>query len=356
MPQTLVRRWAAGTLILLTTALASAQSGLPLKEVLRKNLEASGGKARLSQVKSLSFKTGGTRNVASSAGELKILTGKDPAITEVILVSGDKVRRNSLNATSEITGFQKTVYQTLARLYAGCFSLARFEGQLKLEGLQSFGPAKLYHLTPKVQDPAAGVHLYLNSDDFCLKRIVFQGKTPEGDKLEINYDFAPFEENEGLRLPLTWFASQVGTRGNMTEVTEIKTNLPLEKGYFAKLEINAGKTEAAPGQLKGNVLDINASPFGLAIATNWTKADVEKAGFKTGDKLVLLVDEDEYELAFYAQPNEMPPPNELAKGTRLLAPASRGGDSYSVLMIGGEAGLTAKLKVLAPISVKKTGN
>jgi hypothetical protein len=82
---------------------------------------------------------------------------------------------------------------------------------------------------------------------------------------------------------------------------------------------------------------------------------VEKAGFKTADKVVLLVDEDEYELTFYAQSGEVPPPNELAKGARLLAPASRG-DGFSVLIIGGDAGLQGKLKVLAPISVKKTGN
>ena len=126
-----------------------------------------------------------------------------------------------------------------------------------------------------------------------------------------------------MTIPLTWFASQVGTRGNMTEVTELKTNQPLAKDFFTTFGINAGKTEAAPGEMKGNVLDLNSSPFGLAIATNWTRKDVEKAGFKTGDKLILLVDEDEYELEFYGRSSEVPPPNELAKGVRLLAPASR---------------------------------
>lgn len=356
MLRTTGMRAAAGVIVILTAAgLASAQAGLTLKDVFRKNLEAAGGKAKLGQVKNLSFKTGGTRVFVSAAGELKILTGKDPVVTEAILVRGDKVQRNSVNVVSEVTEPQKTVHQTLAKLYAGLFSLAKFEGQLKLDGLKSFGPAKLYHLTPKAQGGPIAVHFYLNSEDFRLKRLVFQGSTPEGDKYEVNYDFAPFEETGGLTIPLTWFASQVGTRGNMTEVTDLKTNQPLAKDFFATFGINAGKTEAVPGEMKGNVLDLNSSPFGLAIATNWTRKDVEKAGFKTGDKLILLVDEDEYGLAFYAQSSEVPPPNELAKGARLLAPSSRG-DAFSVLIIGGDAGLQAKLKALAPISVKKIGS
>lgn len=350
------RRWAAGVIIFLSAAcLVSAQADLSLKEILRKNIAAAGGKAKLGQVKNLSFRTGGVRNFVSASGELKVLTGKDPVVTEVVLVRGDKVQRNSLNVTSEVTEPQKTVQLTLAKLYAGLFTLTKFEGQLKLDGLKSFGPAKLYHLTPKAQGGTVAVHFYLNSDDFRLKRLVFQGVTPEGDKYEANYDFAPFEESEGLTIPLSWFASQVGTRGNMTEVTELIKNQPLAKDFFTTFGINAGKTEAAPGEMKGNVLDLNSSPFGLAIATNWTRKDVEKAGFKTGDKVILLADEDEYELEFYGQSSEVPPPNELAKGVRLLAPASRG-DAFSVLIIGGDSGLQAKLKVLAPISVKKTGN
>jgi hypothetical protein len=356
MLRTSGRRAAAGIIVFLSTAcLVSAQADLSLKDILKKNLEAAGGKAKLGQVKNLSFKAGGIKNIVSAAGELKILTGKDPVVTEVILVRADKVQRNSLNVTSEVPEPQKTVYLTLAKLYAGLFSLAKFEGQLKLDGLKSFGPAKLFHLTPKAQVGRIAVHFYLNSEDFRLKRLVFQGATLEGDKYEVNYDFAPFEETEGLTIPLTWFASQVGTRGNVTEVTELKTNQPLAKDFFMTFGINAGKTEAAPGEMKGNVLDLNSSPFGLAITTNWTRKDVEMAGFKTGDKVILLVDEDEYELGFYGQSSEVPPPNELAKGVRLLAPASRG-DAFSILIIGGDASLQAKLKVLAPISVKKTAN
>ncbi len=349
------RRMAAGVLIFLAAAfVASAEAGLSLKEILARNVQASGGKARIGQVKNLSFKTGAIRNIVSAAGDLKVLTGKDPVVTEAVLVRRDKVRRNSLNVISDVTDPERTVYRTLAKLYAGVFSLAKFEGQLKLEGLKSFGAAKLYHLTPKLEGAAVGVHFYLDAGDFRLKRLVFQGSMPGGDKYEVNYDFAPFEEAEGLSLPLSWFVSQVGTRGNMTGVTELKANQPLAGDFFTKAEINAGKAESAPGEMKGNVLEFNSSPFGLTIATNWTIKDVDKAGFRTGDKLTLLVGGDESEIAFYALANEVPPPDELAKGARLLAPMLRGGEGFAVQIIGGgAASLQGKLKPLTAISVKK---
>jgi hypothetical protein len=352
------RRWAAGTLILLAAAsMAAGQTSLSLKDILRKNLEASGGKAKLAQVKTLSFRTGGARNVVSSSGELKVTSGKEPVVTEAVLVSGGKVVRNSFNVVSDVAGPQAAVYQTMAKLYAGLFSLVRFEGQLQLVGVKSFGPEKFYHLTPKTPVGPVAVHFYLRADDFLLRRLVFQGTTPEGDKYEVNYDFAPFEEAGGLKLPLSWFVSQVGTRGNLTEMSEVKANVALDKGFFAKAETNVGRTETAPGEMKGNVLDWNTSPFGLTVVTNWTRKDVEAAGLKTGDKLVLLLDEVEYELAFYAQSSELPPQNELAKGARLLAPMPRGGEAFAIQIIGGDSGpMAAKLKPLAAISAKKTAN
>jgi len=245
----------------------------------------------------------------------------------------------------------------MAKLYAGLFSLAEFEGQLELAGVKSFGPEKFYHLTPKAPAGPVAVHFYLRADDFLLKRLVFSGTTPDGDIYEVNYDFGPFEEVEGLKLPLSWFASQVGTRGDLTEMSEVKTNVALDKGFFAKAETNVGRTEASPGQLKGNVLDWNASPFGLTIVTNWTRKDIDAAALRTGDKLALLIGEDEYPLAFYAQSSELPPRDELAKVGRLLAPMPRGGETFAIQVIGSEGGaLAAKLTPLAALSVKKTAN
>jgi len=332
--------------------LLSGQSDLSLDEIFARNVQASGVRERLSQVQNISFKMGGTRCFASANGELRLVSGKDPVITEVILVKGANVRRNSLNAITEISGPQKVLYQTMAQLYAGLFSLSKFEGRLKLQGLKAYGPEKLCHLL--MNSDGVEVGFFLRTDDFLLKRLVFKGLTPDGDKYEVNYDFAPFEETEGLRIPLSWFSSQVGTRGTLAEVTEVKTNQPLPEDLFDRLEVNVGTTEASAGELKGNVLDLNSSPFGLTVSTNWTKADIEKAGLRTGDKLTLLVEGAETELVFYASENEIPPREELAKGARLLMPMPRGGDNYVIQFYGVDPGQTAsKLKPLAAIQIKK---
>ena len=112
-------------------ALVAAQNGPSLKDILRKNLEASGGKAKLAQVKTLSFRTGGTQNVVSSAGELKVLSGKAPSSPRPSWSPAARSSGTRSAFMSEVTGPQATVYQTMAKLYAGLFSLVKFEGQLR---------------------------------------------------------------------------------------------------------------------------------------------------------------------------------------------------------------------------------
>ena len=332
---------------------ASAGEDLSLKAMLQKNIEAAGGSEKLSQVQNLSFRTGNTRFVVAAGGELKLSTGKDPVVTEVILVKDGRVQRNSYNTATEISGPEKTVYLTLARLYAGLFSLWKFDGQLELEGLAAFGPEKLYHLT-LAKPGAVKVDFFLRPDDFRLKRLVFQGKTSDGDIYEVNTDFGPFEAVEGFNMPLSWFSSQVGTRGNLAEVTEVKLNQPLSGDFFSELKVNVGTTEAGPGQLKGNVLDFNSSPYGLSVSTNWRKNDIEKAGLRTGDKLSFLLEGVESEVAFYATPGEIPNQNELAQGARLMMPMPRGGDTYVIQFIAVDtAQIASKLKPLMPIEIRK---
>jgi hypothetical protein len=353
MRKTAWRGLAVGVVIFMALSyLTSGQADLSLKDIFYKNLEASGGKEKLQQIQNFSFKTGDTRCIVASTGELKLVTGKDSVVTEVIFVKGDNVRKNSFNTTTDITGLQKDVYLTLAKLYAGFFTLRNFEGQLKLEGLKAYGPEKLYHLTTMSGDIKVG--FFLRTDDFYLKRLVFESSTSEGDKYEVNYDLAPFEEVEGLKIPLSWFSSQVGTRGSLAEVTEVKTNQPLAKDFFTKFEVNIGTTEAAPGRLKGNVLDFNSSPYGLTINTNWTKKDVEKAGLGTGDKLIFLVEGVESELVFYASADEIPAQNELAQGARLMTLTPRGGDNYVIQFFAVDTTQIApKLKPLASIEIIK---
>ena len=360
MWNTSLERWAAAVIIFLSgLGLVFAQSGPSVEEILKKNLEASGGQEKLGQVKNLSFRTGGMRQIVTAAGELKILTGRDPVVTEIICVRGEKVDRCSLSGISEVTGPQKTVYQTLAKIYAGAFSLLKFSGQLKFEGLKSYGPEKLYHLTSTATEGPISAHFFLTADDYSLKRLVFLGMTVEGDKYEVNYDFAPFEEAEGLRLPLSWFASQVGTRGNLTEVTEVKVNQPLATDFFSDMDLNMGAVKAGPGSLEGNVLEVDSLRDGLFVTTNWTKKDVEQAGFKSGEELTLRGDQAKgfmTRVVFYATAEEMPRPGGPLGDARILGPARRGGGGTFVLQLMGPAAvdLAPQMKILAPISVTRT--
>lgn len=341
--------------LVLSTLFLSGGIGqeLSLKEIFQKNLDASGGREKLGQVQNVSLTTGNTRVVASASGELKLMTGKAPVVTEVILVKGDSVRRNSFQRKSDVGEPEKTVYQTLGKLYAGLFSLLKFEDQLKHEGVKSFGPERLYHLTMAQPGPVR-VDFYLRTDDFKLKRLVFHGLDSEGDSYEVNYDFAPFEDFEGLPIPPSWFVSRVGARGNLIEASEVRTNVPLPDDFFENLEINIGSVEVGEGRLRGNVLDASASRFGLSMTTNFTPKDVEAAGLRTGDKLSFRANEEEVEVVFYASARELPPRNELAGGARLMTLPGRGGETYVIQFFGGDwSEFASKLAPLTPIELKK---
>lgn len=329
----------------------SAAEELTLKDIIQKNLEASGGREKLSQFQNLFFTTGNTKAVAAANGDLKLMTGKEPVITEVILVKDGRVQRNSYGAMSDIAEPDKTVRLMIARLYAGLFSLLNFEGDLKFEGLKSFGPEKLYHLTAK--PGALDVDFFLKPDDFHLKRLVFRGAAADGDIYEVNTDFGPFETVDGFIMPLSWFSSQVGTRGTLAELTEVKLNQPLPAGFFSELQVNVGAAKAQPGELKGNVLDFYSSRYGLSVQTNWRKNDVEIAGFRTGDKLTFRVEGVESELVFYATQAEAPNPNESAQGVRVMT-LPWFGETYVIQFIAVETALIAsKLKPLAAIEVTR---
>ncbi len=353
MSRTAYGRFAIGLIIVMIVPyLAQAQPSLTLKDILEKNLQASGGREKIARVQNLAFKIGSSRYVTASDGRMKVLTGKEPVVTEAILVGKDKVQRNSFNNITELSGSQKAVYQTLAKLYAGVFSLGKFEKELQLQGLKSFGPEKLYQLSTKAD--GLTVDFYLRTEDFLLKRMVFQGLTPEGDKYEVNYDYPPFEQAEGFLIPLSWFSSQVGTRGSLIELTDLKVNLPLDNDFFSKLDVNVGTVSASDGLLKGNMLDFSTRPTGLSIVTNWTKKDMDRAGLKTNDRLSLTIEGVEAELVFYAAANELPPQNVLAQGARILSPMPRGGETFVVQFIASDTTeIASKLKVLAPIEVKK---
>ena len=332
-------------LILVLSSLS--QSELSVNEIVNKNIQAVGGKEALSQIKNYSFKYGSMTYYMSAAGVMKLADGKEPIITEVIIANKDIVRRNCFNKVTELTGIQKSMYQSLAKLRCGLFTLVNFKDRLSLKGLKNYGAEKHYVLATRVGD--LDVEFYLNASDFRLRRTVFKGFDPSQGKYEVNHDFGPYQEINSLKIPSSWFSSQVGTRGSNFEISDVKVNQPLEKDFFSKLEVNVGRVSAAKGELSGNIVKSAYQRNMLIISTNWTDECMRRAGFKTNDKLILQIGDQELEIDFYEGQFQR---DSVGPGSKLMA-LNPDGENYLVYLISPEyQKLAEKLEVFLPIRVR----
>jgi hypothetical protein len=317
-------------------------------KIIEKNILAAGGKENLSKVKNYSFKSGQTTYYVSTEGSMKMTEGREPIVTEVILVDKDQAKRNCFNSITELTGLQKSTNQCLAQLRAGLFTLTHFKNKLKFLGLKSFGPEELYMLSTNVND--LQVEFYLDSEEYTLKRLVLKGFDEEQNKLEQNHDFGPYQETDGVKIPSSWFNSQVGARGSTFEISDVKINQPLEKDFFSSLDINAGDVEIGEGSLRGNIIQSSFRRNILTVGTNWTDDSIQKAGLNTGDKLILQIGSTEVEIDFH---ESFPPRSSLGPGAKFLIP-NRRGENYLIYMISSEfKELSEQLETLLPIQIKK---
>ncbi len=316
--------------------------------IVEKNILAAGGEENLSKVKNYSFKYGQTTYYVSTEGVMKMTEGRDPVITEVILVNKDQAKRNCFNSITELTGLQKSTNQCLALLRAGLFTLTHFKDKLKFNGLKSFGPQELYMLSTEVND--LQVEFYLDSEEYTLKRLVLSGFDEEQNKLEQNHDFGPYQEVDGINIPSSWFNSQVGIRGSTVEITDVKINQPLEEDFFSSLDINAGEVEIGAGSLKGNIIQSSFRRNMLTVDTNWTEECLQKAGFKAKDKLYLQIADTEVEIDLH---ESFPPRSELGPGAKFMTP-NRRGENYLIYLISPEfSKLAEQLDTFSPIRIRK---
>ena len=340
--------WMALLFLLLSFLNSSSLPELSEKDIVEKNIQAAGRKETLAQVKNFSFQAGSRTYYLSFSGEMKITEGEKPVIMEVILVDKDKVRRNCFNNLSEFKGIEKATYQTMAKLYAGLFTLAQFEDQLEFQGLTTFGPKKHYMFTSKVND--LEVELYLDTDEYTLKRVVMKGYDAENNKYEVNHDFGPYQEMAGVRIPSSWFRSQVGTRGQLHEITDVKINPALDKDFFSTLAVNIGEVGIAEGALNGNVIEFTFQRGMLMIGTNWTEKCIQKAGFKAKDNLILQIGDREIEVDFY---DSRPSRGEVGPGAKIIFPNPQS-ENYLIYLLSQEfQELAEKLEPLLPIRLKR---
>ena len=326
-----------------------AQANLSVKDIVRKNIQAAGGKEALSEVKHYSFKHDLKTYYMATSGLMKLTDGKEPVITEVILVEEDKVKRNCFNKITELAGFVKSTYQCLTKLRCGLFTLINFKDQLEFKGLKSFGPKKHYMLTTDIGE--LKVEFYLDADEFTLKRLVFKGFDQSRGKYEVNHDFGPYQEINGIKIPSSWFSSQVGTRGSNYGISDVKINPPLDKDFFSIIEVNVGEVKIAEGALSGNIIESSFRRNMLQISTNWTDECIKGAGFKSEDKLILQVGDKEIEIDFY---ESFPPRETIGPGSKLMVP-NRRSENYIIYLISPEyKQLLEEIEPLSPIQVKKS--
>jgi hypothetical protein len=318
-------------------------------EIVDENIKAAGGKENLSQVKNYSFRYGSTTFYMSDDGLMKLTQSMGPLITETILVDQDKVKRNCFNKITELEGLQKSSYQCLAKLRSGLFTLSHFKGQLEFKGLKKFGPKEHYLLTTNMGD--LEVEFYIDTEEYTIKRLVFRGFDPSGDKYEVNHDFGAYQEINGLRIPSSWFDSQVGARGRAYEVRDVELNQSLDEDFFSKVEVNVGQVEIEQAGLNGNIVQSNFRRNRLTIDTNWTEDCVQKAGFKAKDRLILEIAGQEIAVDFY---DSQPPRNAFRPGINFLYPNPRG-ENFLIYITSSEGkDLVEKIEPLLPIRVKKS--
>lgn len=288
---------------------AAGQEAPAVEDLIRKTVEAVGGLKALSAVQTLSFRIGPQTYIAAADGRLKVKAGLEAAVVyEAVLVAGGTVRRNTLNRTVVVEGAEAVRWSSLARFLGGVFTPRLFPGPFELAGTRRYGPARHHILTTR----EAGVEILFSVDaeDFLVKRMVLRVPRPGEDPYELSCEFADYKDVQGLKNPSTIFFSQVGVGGTGTPgprpVTDIAVNPPLPPGTFDAVEVNAGVSEAAPGLLKGQIL----SGFGYdderiaVVITNWGREEIERAGFKAGDRLAIRLDDFEYEATFFPSEDE----------------------------------------------------
>lgn len=328
-------------------AIPISSQTLSTKELVERNILAAGGREKISEVKNYSFQAEGKTYYLSSKGQMKITTGVGPVITEIVLINDKGVKRNCYNTLSEFSSLIESTYKALTKLRSGLFTLMNFQDQLELKGLKKFGLKKLYMLTS--QEGNLTVDFCLDSEDFTLKRIALYGYDPELGRYEVNHDYGPLQEIEGIKIPGSWFSSQVGARGDLVEISDIKLNQSLEQDFFSNYKLNIGEVKIEKGILTGNITEYRFQRGVLVIGTNWTQESIQKAGFNNGDKLILIIEDREMEIDLFTSP---PPRNEFSPGLKLLA-LSQGGENYLLYLIDPEfSSLGEKIKPLSPIQVR----
>jgi hypothetical protein len=354
--------WTAVSAAMVGSEETAADKPLAAGTIVSRNIAAAGGRENLERVKAIRFQVG-TQIFTAAAARLKVQSAiEPPAVFETLLADGAGVRRNTLGRTVPVTGIEAGRWLLLARLFGGCFTLDRFAGALNYDGMKAFGPERFHVLS----HDAAGLRVTFHVDaaDFLLKRLVMSGRGAAGLACEESAEFAAFSRQESIMLPTVLFFSQLGVSGTNSQrpqtLDAVRFNPELAAGFFQSLEINAGTPSAAAGRLDGNVLGayFDDEDFFVQIFSNWTIDEVEAAGFKNNDLLVLSSNGVEFESRLFISSDQVNDPTVYAPGNSLFTRApSRRPLFYAQFNTCSPrekfVALKAGIKVLAPLQARK---
>ncbi len=347
--------------ILFLFFLLNGQTTLQLEEIVKKNIEAVGGEARLQEAKNFSFKAGSSRYFVLPGGTMKVLTGRmDPVVIMATLITQESVKQNALHDVRMVQGQEKARLQCLARLAGGLFSLAPFKDGLSYQGIRQFGPER-YHLIA-TRTHGLDITFSVDAATFLIKRMTLKTYSPEEGHFEFSYEFGPPAEVMGFQIPSLIFSAPVGAQTSVNPepqaISEVRFNSDLDERFFREIDINMGEVVIAPGRLKGNVLDVQVinplrPPF--VVVTNWQRRHVDEAGFRTGDTVVLEAGGLESELLLRL-PDDVTQPD--ASASVMTMDPLRGNLFYLYFNLKDAeeaARLRSLLSALLPIQVRKKG-
>jgi hypothetical protein len=331
------------------------QAAVSVSDILKRNVAAAGGEERLASLRNLSLTAGGNVFYVTPAGTMKVVVqGLPPAVIEVILVDRDLILRNRLNEMVETPDVEKARFALYAKLFGGCFTLRNFASALRFEGTRRFGPESFYRLSAAL--PPMTAEFDLDTAGCLLRQVALRGTNPDGSRYEEFFDMGPYRDFQGVKMPSSWFRSLVGGRGNLSEVSDVSFDVPLDRDFFTTTAVNAGEVKVAAGVLEGNILNLLDQGGSFVVVTNWTPGQAEKAGLTSGAGLTLRIGDLEREAVFFARANEADSANAWQSGARIMTFDPQRGNVLWIefFMPSPEetAAIKEKIKGLGPVAVR----
>ena len=324
------------------------ENGLKLEDIRAKSIRSAGDMSRFQALETMSFSTDSRIYFLRADGRMKIQSGTPPVITQSILVSPASVLRNCYNNVTEEKPVPAATHQFQALLRSGVWTLKNLGDHLEYRGIKTYGPETHHFLIYSMDSLTA--EIYLDGNNFRLKRIVLKGYDPGQGSFAISNDFGPFQETGGLSFPSGWFASQVGTRGVPYQISDIRLNPGLSPDFFDTNAVNVGETNTSLGKLQGHITSFGVRRNTLTIETNWTSGCFLASGLEEGQSLQMRFGDNVFTVLLHAA---APTSDDIGPGKGFLFPNPRDENHMIFLYTPQAQTLAENLKVLMPISAQK---